>query len=245
LAAKFFTGIFIFIFPFISLAQIVPEEYTTPFFQKPVVKNLVAPTILTTIGLFTLKDQGFLNKRDIKDFFFENIGKTHTNVDDYLAFTPMISVTGLHLSGVNPKNNFYNSTLLFIKSEVLMMGIAYGLKYSTHELRPDSSDYLSFPSGHTAQAFLSATIMHKEFKDKSIWYSIAGYSTATAVGVLRILNNKHWAPDVLVGAAVGILSVNLVYQTHIHRVFRKKLSNSFLYPFSSGKYNGFGLLWDL
>ena len=206
---------------------------------------MVAPSILTAIGLFTLKQDGFLNKNDIQEYLHDHIGKTNTNLDDYLSFTPIISVTGLNLSGVQPKNDFYNRSLMLIKSEVLMIGIVYGFKYATLEMRPDSSDNLSFPSGHTAQAFLSATLMHKEFKDKSIWYSIAGYTTASAVGVLRILNNKHWAPDVLVGAAAGILSVNLVYMTHRHRIFRHRSNTTIIYPFSYGKFTGVGMLWNL
>jgi membrane-associated phospholipid phosphatase len=245
LSAKFFSGILIFLFPFVLSAQIVTEEYETPFLQKPVVKSLIAPTILTAVGIFTLKQEGFLNKNDIQEFLQGNIGKTHTNVDDYLSFTPIVSVTGLNWSGVKPKNDWYNRDLLLIKSELLMAAITFGLKYSTHELRPDSSDYLSFPSGHTAQAFLSAAILDKEFRDKSIFFSIAGYATATTVGILRILNNRHWTPDVLVGAAAGILSVNLVYTQHRHKMIPKKFRFAYLYPYSSGKYNGMGLVWNL
>ena len=226
-------------------AQIVVEDYETPFLQKPVVKSLIAPTILTAVGLFTLKQEGFLNKYDLQEFFQTTFGVTNTNLDNYLAFTPMVSVTGLNWSGVKPKNDWYNRNLMLIKSEIIMAAVVYGFKYTTHELRPDSSDYLSFPSGHTAQAFLSAAILDKEFRDKSIFYSIAGYATATTVGVLRILNNRHWTPDVLVGAAVGILSVNMVYLKHRHRVLPKKFRGAYLYPYSNRNLYGMGLMWNL
>ena len=61
----------------------------------------------------------------------------------------------------------------------------------------------------------------------SIWYAIGGYTTATAVGALRILN-KHWLPDVLAGAGIGILSTNLVYLTHQHRWGKK--THALIYP---------------
>jgi membrane-associated phospholipid phosphatase len=154
----------------------------------------------------------------------------------------MVSVTGLNWSGVKPKHDYYNRTLMLIKSEIIMVGLVYGLKYSTHQLRPDSSDYLSLPSGHTAQAFLSAAILDKEFRDRSIFYSIAGYATASAVGVLRILNNRHWTPDVLIGAAVGILSVNMVYMTHRYRMLPKQFRGAYIYPFSSRNTYGMGLM---
>ena len=58
---------------------------------------------------------------------------------------------------------------------------------------------------------MAATMLHKEYGPRSPWYSIAGYSMATVTGVSRMLNNKHWFSDVLVGAGIGILSVELGY----------------------------------
>ena len=76
-------------------------------------------------------------------------------------------------------------------------------------LRPDSIDDRSMPSGHTTLAFISATFLFEEFKDVSIWIGVAGYSIATATGVIRMLNNKHWMSDVFVGAGLGILMTEL------------------------------------
>ena len=77
--------------------------------------------------------------------------------------------------------------------------------------RPDSIDNNSMPSGHTTLAFISATFLFEEFKDVSIWIGVAGYSIATATGVIRMLNNKHWMSDVFVGAGLGILVTELTY----------------------------------
>ena len=60
------------------------------------------------------------------------------------------------------------------------------LKKSTHELRPDGSDYFSFPSGHTATAFMGAEMLYQEYKDVSIWYGISGYIIATGTGAFRV-----------------------------------------------------------
>ena len=69
-----------------------------------------------------------------------------------------------------------------------------------------------FLSGHTAFAFAAATILHKEYgQTRSPLYSIAGYSLATITGVGRVLNNRHWVSDVLVGAGIGIVSTDLGY----------------------------------
>jgi membrane-associated phospholipid phosphatase len=88
------------------------------------------------------------------------------------------------------------------------------VKALTGVLRPDGTTKDAFPSGHTAQVFMAATFLHKEFGRDHPLYSVLAYATATGVGVLRILNDRHWLSDVLVGAGVGILSTNLVYLTH-------------------------------
>lgn len=46
---------------------------------------------------------------------------------------------------------------------------------------------------------------------RSPWYSVAGYTIATATAYSRLLNNRHWISDVLAGAGIGILSTELGY----------------------------------
>jgi membrane-associated phospholipid phosphatase len=91
------------------------------------------------------------------------------------------------------------------------------LKHTTQVKRPSGTNEQSFPSGHTAQAFAAATFMHKELGHHNIWISIGAYAMASSVGVLRVLNDKHWSSDVLTGAGIGILSTNLVYLTHRYK----------------------------
>ncbi len=45
---------------------------------------------------------------------------------------------------------------------------------------------------------------------------------ATGVGAMRVMNNRHWISDVMVGAGIGILSTNLAYLTHRYRWGKKK-----------------------
>ena len=85
------------------------------------------------------------------------------------------------------------------------------LKYSCRVMRPDGSSRNSFPSGHTATAFMAATMLHKEYGHRSPWYSIGAYTVATVTGVTRQLNNRHWMSDVMVGAGIGILATEFGY----------------------------------
>ena len=60
------------------------------------------------------------------------------------------------------------------------------VKHSANVTRPDGSNNHSFPSGHTAMAFMAATMLHKEYgTTRSPWYSIGGYTVATATAVSR------------------------------------------------------------
>ena len=84
------------------------------------------------------------------------------------------------------------------------------LKYTINETRPDGGRH-SFPSGHTANAFLGAHIAWKEFKDSSPVLAYSGYALALFVAGSRLYNNRHWVADVVAGAGFGILSVELAY----------------------------------
>jgi membrane-associated phospholipid phosphatase len=78
----------------------------------------------------------------------------------------------------------------------------------------------SFPSGHTTVSFAAATVFAMEFRDKPIVPVIA-YCYATMIGLSRISENEHWATDVLVGAALGILTGREVVNNY-HRYSKLK-----------------------
>lgn len=185
--------------------------------KSPFKTSLKAPAILVGAGLFALSDNEILSSEEIAEERNEKIPNFKTSIDDYLQFAPIAAVYGLNMAGIKGKNNFGNRTAILLKSELIMMAITFPTKQLTHTLRPDGSNYHSFPSGHTAQAFAAATFMHKEYGHLSPWYSIGAYASASMVGVFRVLNNKHYVSDVLVGAGVGILATNLAYLTHKYK----------------------------
>lgn len=100
------------------------------------------------------------------------------------------------------------------------------LKQTTNVERPDGSNKHSFPSGHTATAFMTATMFTKEYGHKSPWVGVGAYSVATATGLMRMANNKHWLSDVLTGAGIGILSTEVGYY-FADLIFREKGINRF------------------
>jgi membrane-associated phospholipid phosphatase len=177
-------------------------------FRKAPLTHYIAPLVLIGGGL-VLNNQTIKNKQIT--FHNENFKDFHSTLDDYIQFAPHAAVFGLDWIGVKSKHGFTDKVGLMFVGGVITLGVVTVLKDATHQLRPDGSTENSFPSGHTANAFFGATILAEEYADQSILYTIGGYSVATATGVLRVLNNRHWASDVLVGAGVGIISGKLAY----------------------------------
>ena len=135
----------------------------------------------------------------------------HKRYDDYTQYVPLAATWSLKAAGVQGRSTWGELAVNNAFSALLMASMVNGLKYTVREWRPDHSTRNSFPSGHTATAFLCATILHKEYGMISPWYSIGGYTLAGLTGVTRQLNNRHWIGDVLVGAGIGILSADLGY----------------------------------
>lgn len=136
----------------------------------------------------------------------------HSEVDNYTQFSGIALTAGLKMAGVEGRSSWPRLIASSLASYGVMAAFVNGIKYSAKEMRPDESTKNSWPSGHTATAFVGATILHKEYGlTRSPWYSIAGYTVATATGVMRVLNNRHWISDVLSGAGIGILSTELAY----------------------------------
>lgn len=135
----------------------------------------------------------------------------HYSYDDYLQYAPAALTLGLKACGYESRSGWGRMIVSDAFSAAIMAGAVNGLKYSVGRLRPDGSRRNSFPSGHTATAFMTATMLHKEYGWRSPWFSIGGYTAAAVTGISRILNNRHWLSDVIAGGAIGIGSVHLGY----------------------------------
>ncbi|WP_254560140.1 phosphatase PAP2 family protein [Dyadobacter diqingensis] len=186
------------------------------------VNRLYVPGILMASGVLTnafFKDQ---IKYKIVEQRNRHFGDFHTSVDNYLEYVSIPIAYGLDVFGVKSKNDFLNRTAILVKGEVLMYATAQVLKVSTHQLRPDGKDHYSFPSGHAAQAFATATFLSEEYKDRLPWMPYAAYTVAGTTGLLRIANNRHYLGDVLFGAGLGLLSMKISYWTHRYRWGKNK-----------------------
>ena len=135
-----------------------------------------------------------------------------TGIDDYTQFFGPALTVGLKLGGYEGRSDWPRLLASAAMSYGLMAILVNGIKYTAKEMRPDGSTANSWPSGHTATSFVGATMLHKEYGlTRSPWFSVAGYGVATATGVMRVLNNRHWVSDVMSGAGIGILSTEMGY----------------------------------
>ena len=181
--------------------------------------STLLPLSLATAGIIieSLPSNTVFSKRRIQMNSQERMNGFSTSIDNYLQFVPLGALYGLKITGSKSKNNLLNQAIITAKSEMLMTAVVMSMKYLIHDSRPDGSNDQSMPSGHTAQAFVSAALLDMEYRDSSPWISVGGYLCAVATGCLRVVNNRHWASDVLVGAGIGIASVKLICFTHRYK----------------------------
>lgn len=141
--------------------------------------------------------------------------------DDYLQYSPAAVILGLKACGYEGRSSWGRMLTSDAFSYAFMGAAVNAVKYSVKRMRPDESRRNSFPSGHTATAFMMATMLHKEYGWRSPWFSIGGFTAAAVTGVSRIMNNRHWMTDVIAGAAIGIGSVHLGYFVS-DKIFKEK-----------------------
>jgi hypothetical protein len=209
-------------------------------------KKLIIPTVLISYGVATLKfdklkQLNFSTRTEISEH-----QPDHIRLDNYTQFAPAALVYGLNAFGVEGKHNFRDRSIIYGTSLLLASAVVMPTKHLVKEERPDQSNRLSFPSGHTAFAFASAQFMYREYKDTNFWLGVSGYSFAIFTGVYRMLNDKHWFSDVVAGAGIGILSTEAAYWLYpkINKLLTGKNKNStvMMMPFYQNKTAGIGLV---
>ncbi len=176
--------------------------------KKKLVKEAISPVSLIILGslisggAFEVQLQKDIRNITGNDFFF--------GIDDYLIFVPVIEMYSADVIGLKAKNHWFNQTKYLVISDLLSAVLVFPLKNITKKIRPNGLNW-AFPSGHVTFAFTHAGVLFQEFKDSNLRLAYSGYGFAALTGVFRMLNNKHWLSDVLVGAGIGILIPQLVY----------------------------------
>ncbi len=206
--------------------------------SKAIYKNAFIPTAFIGIGVLI---SGSQFEQNLQTNLRNKVGNEFNfPIDDYVQFAPIAQMYLADLVGVKSKNHWFDQSKYLLISNIISSGITHGLKNIISKTRPNGEDH-SFPSGHTTLAFTNATVLYNEFNQSSPILAYSGYAFAVTTGTFRMLNNKHWFSDVLVGAGIGILATEIVYYFEPLKNFNpfKKSENISFVPYASGDNYGF------
>ena len=89
-----------------------------------------------------------------------------------------------------------------VDAQIVNAVLTQGIKYATDRTRPNGGAR-AFPSGHTSATFATAEVLREHFGWK---WGAPAYAVGAYVSVSRMVDNKHWASDVVFGTAIGIVS---------------------------------------
>ena len=172
--------------------------------------KLIVPGVLFTAGVVGVNWDWYATNINIplKDYAGELRSEWgYTKAENWIQYAPLAAYMGLGACGVGDHSfleHFFTAGTAWTVEAVLVNG----LKYTLCEMRPNLSARNSFPSGHTATAFLGAELVRLEY---GAWAGAGAYTVATLTAVMRVYNNWHWFNDLLGGAAIGIVSANIGY----------------------------------
>jgi membrane-associated phospholipid phosphatase len=167
---------------------------------------------LLPLGLLStsiLYNDNYLDKRIIK---LGGITQPALQSANILQYSPAGIMLLLKAAGVKGRSDWPRMITADGAAVAIQAGITNALKYTLRRERPDGRANNSYPSGHTATAFMCAHMLHKEYGETmSPWISVGGYGIAATTGIFRVIANRHWCSDVMAGAAVGIFSTEVAY----------------------------------
>ncbi|MBC6606468.1 phosphatase PAP2 family protein [Hymenobacter sp. BT188] len=198
--------------------SVLASQTSSPPRLRPTATTWRVAVPVALIGLgYIGRNENFVDeaKEAIQYETREAFPQFHSHLDAYTRHAPIVAAFALQAAGLRGERGVVPFTLIYGLSHVVNSTLTSGLKYLVQERRPDvAADFSSFPSAHTSEAFMAATLLHEQFGHAHPWLSVAGYSVAVATGTMRVLNDRHWASDVVAGAAVGFLSAETVWRLY-------------------------------
>ena len=187
--------------------------------------------ILLTLGVLGATSLTYAFDKDIQQKLQANTSRSMNKAAD------VGSVIGDPFVHIGIAALVYGTAVVAESSKWREMGIMMGealilsdassliLKEATGRGRPDASSgkadfkpfgfksgYDSFPSMHTSSSFALASILASA--EDTIALKTSYYLAAGFVAFSRVYKNKHWASDVVFGAALGELSGRVVTNFH-------------------------------
>lgn len=174
------------------------------------VTKLIAPVTLMGAGTLFAYSPLYHHGVDVpvRDWVVSKTGNADLKFDNYMQVAPAAAYAIAASCGAG-QHGLWEQLMIGATAYIMMLTSVQIVKHATATPRPDPNKlHDSFPSGHTATAFLAAELVRLEYGP---WWGMAAYSVALATGFMRVWNNWHWTSDVIAGAGVGILCTNAAY----------------------------------
>lgn len=180
----------------------------------------------------------------------QSINTGNTGIDDKVQYLPVAGFVALEVSRLEARGDRAERLIALLLAHGFMGTSVLCVKDNFRKLRPDLSSFNTFPSGHTATAFVAAELLRHYYWDSTPLCGIAAYAVAASVGFARIYNDRHWFGDVLAGAGVGIISARLaiLFAPYLKqllserlKLFRKADLTAGIAPFANSKSIGLSL----
>jgi len=207
-------------YPDRPFSQVLPNLWTD-FKQYPSIDTLV---VLGIGGALS----GIASKND--DYFTEHASAGGTDDifevggglgDGFLQAGIALGTYAVGRLNGHPKTAHVGADL--IRAQLVTGILTHALKFAVQRERPttedgtesdSTSDTYSFPSGHAAASFTTATVLwrHLGWKMGVPATILAGYVSAA-----RLQQNQHYMSDVIFGAALGVATGRTVTMGHGER----------------------------
>ena len=147
---------------------------------------------------------------------FDSLGK---QIGKSQLLGPAIGLSFL-LSRTTENTDFQKFTYSLAQGFIVTNTLTGGVKVITNRERPDRTSHTAFPSGHTSNSFMWATVVSQHYG----WQAgVPAYALASYVGASRLKSRKHYLTDVLAGAVLGYIVGRTVTRDRAsqeHRRFR-------------------------
>lgn len=132
--------------------------------------------------------------------------------DDHMQFASYALQLAMRCGGATGRSRSWGEMLTADGIGALgTAAIVLSVKRGVQRMRPDGSTHNSFPSGHTATAFLGAELFNLEYGADYPLLAHLQYLFATSVAFGRMANNRHWYSDVLWGGLIGVTMARVGY----------------------------------
>ena len=165
-------------------------------------KQNLAPFMFTALatGISSVADD------DIHDYFKnhhpgQGIEKVFGTIGKPYVLAPSIA-TMLFIGQHKGSGRFHDFAYTLAQAYTLNYTIVTAMKYAVGRERPDKSNNQSFPSGHAADGFMIASVVHHFYGPKG---GLFGYTFGVLMASSRLKIDKHWISDVVAGASIGYL----------------------------------------